>query len=385
PGQAKGSVGLSFGYGKKEAVQQEMQTGVNAYRLYNNFNAFQNVTLQKATGVHEFASVQMHSTMMGRDIIRETTLEVFNTKDVEVWNPVPKVSKDHQEIAVTSPGADLWEGFDRSIGHHFNLSIDLNACTGCGACVIACHAENNVPVVGKTEVRRSRDMHWLRIDRYYSSENSFEGDTEKKGAISGLGSSLSEYGEMERASENPQVAFQPVMCQHCNHAPCETVCPVAATSHGRQGQNHMAYNRCVGTRYCANNCPYKVRRFNWFLYNGNDEFDYYMNNDLGRMVLNPDVVVRSRGVMEKCSMCIQKTQLAILRAKRDGRKVKDEEFQTACSAACNTGAFVFGDINDKDSQIAEEKKDKRAYHLLEAVGTKPNVFYKTKVRNTNEA
>jgi len=141
-------------------------------------------------------------------------------------------------------------------------------------------------------------------------------------------------------SENPQVAFQPIMCQHCNHAPCETVCPVAASSHGRQGQNHMAYNRCVGTRYCANNCPYKVRRFNWFLYNENDEFDYHMNNDLGRMVINPDVTVRSRGVMEKCSMCIQMTQKTILDAKRDGREVNPDEFKTACSSACDSGAIV---------------------------------------------
>ncbi len=385
PGQAPGSVGLALGYGRKASIQREMQTGVNAYALYNNFSCVQNVTLEKANGTHEFACIQLHNTMMGRDIIRETTLEIFNTKDKEAWNPVPMVSKDHQEIPVSSPDADLWDEFDRSIGHHFNLSIDLNACTGCGACVIACHAENNVPVVGKTEMRRSRDMHWLRIDRYYSSEESFGMDAEKKDNISGLSSSLSEFGEMEHAAANPQVAFQPVMCQHCNHAPCETVCPVAATSHGRQGQNHMAYNRCVGTRYCANNCPYKVRRFNWFLYAENDEFDYNMNNDLGRMVLNPDVVVRSRGVMEKCSMCIQMTQKSILDAKKAGRPVKDEEFKTACSAACETGAIQFGDINDHDSVVYKEKHNERMYHLLESVGTKPNVFYQTKVRNTNEA
>ncbi|TNJ44325.1 TAT-variant-translocated molybdopterin oxidoreductase [Tamlana fucoidanivorans] len=386
PGQAKGTVGLSFGYGRTAGLKEEMQTGVNAYALYHNFNNVQNVTIEAASGEHEFASVQLHNTLMGRgDIVKETTLEIFNTKDKKHWNAVPVVSLNHEETPVTSPEVDLWDEFDRSIGHHFNLSIDLNACTGCGACVIACHAENNVPVVGKSEVRRSRDMHWLRIDRYYSSEVSFEGDNEKKDNISGLGSSLSEFGEMEHASDNPQVAFQPVMCQHCNHAPCETVCPVAATSHGRQGQNHMAYNRCVGTRYCANNCPYKVRRFNWFLYNGNDEFDYHMNDDLGRMVLNPDVVVRSRGVMEKCSMCIQMTQKTILDAKRDGREIKDGEFQTACSAACSSGAMVFGDINDKDSKVAKLKEDNRMYHLLEHVGTKPNVQYQTKVRNTTEA
>ncbi|RNC88442.1 MAG: 4Fe-4S dicluster domain-containing protein [Winogradskyella sp.] len=386
PGQAKGSVGLSFGYGRTAGVKEEMQTGVNAYALYQGFDTIQQVAISKASGEHEFACVQLHNTLMGRgDIIKETTLEIFNTKDKHYWNAIPEVSLNHIETPVTSPDVDLWDSFDRSIGHHFNLSIDLNACTGCGACVIACHTENNVPVVGKSEMRRSRDMHWLRIDRYYSSEDSFDQDIDKKENISGLGSSLSEFGEMENPADNPQVVFQPVMCQHCNHAPCETVCPVAATSHGRQGQNHMAYNRCVGTRYCANNCPYKVRRFNWFLYNENDEFDYFMNDDLGRMVLNPDVTVRSRGVMEKCTMCIQKTQKTILDAKRDGREIEDGEFQTACSAACGSGAMVFGDVNDKESKVAKLKEDDRMYHLLEYVGTKPNVFYHTKIRNTKEA
>jgi len=389
PGQAVGTVGLSFGYGKKAGMQAEMATGVNAYALYTNFSDVQSVTVEKAAGEHEFACIQSQKTLMGRgDIIKETTLEIFNTKDHAEWNHMPQVSLNHNEIPVTSPDADLWDEFDRSIGHHFNLSIDLNACTGCGACVIACHAENNVPVVGKAEMRRSRDMHWLRIDRYYSSEETFEQDNEKKDGMDGLWGekgSLGGFREMEDPSANPQVAFQPVMCQHCNHAPCETVCPVAATSHSRQGQNHMAYNRCVGTRYCANNCPYKVRRFNWFLYNNNDEFDFNMNNDLGKMVINPDVNVRSRGVMEKCSMCIQMTQKTILDAKRDGRVIKDGEFQTACSAACSSGAMVFGDVNDHDSKVAKLKEDDRMYHLLEHVGTKPNVFYHVKVRNTNEA
>lgn len=387
PGQATGSIGLSFGYGKKVGMKSEMQTGVNAYPLYQDFKNTQPATIEKAPGTHEFACIQLHKTLMGRgDIIKETTLEIFNTKDHAEWNHVPQVSLDHQEVPATS--VDLWAGFDRSIGHHFNLSIDLNACTGCGACVIACHAENNVPVVGKEEVRKSRDMHWLRIDRYYSSEETFEDDITKKNEMDGLWGekgSLSGFDEMENPATNPQVVFQPVMCQHCNHAPCETVCPVAATSHGRQGQNQMAYNRCVGTRYCANNCPYKVRRFNWFLYNNNDEFDYHMNNDLGKMVINPDVNVRSRGVMEKCSMCIQMTQKTILDAKRDGRLIKDGEFQTACSAACTNGAMVFGDINDKESQVSELAESERMYHLLEYLNTKPNVFYHVKVRNTNEA
>lgn len=380
PGQAVGTVGLAFGYGKKAAMKQEMQVGVNAYELYADFNANQSVSITKEEGEHEFACVQLHKTLMGRgDIIKETTLEIFNTKNAEEWNPVPMVSLDHAETPATE--VDLWGSFDRSVAHHFNLSIDLNACTGCGACVIACHAENNVPVVGKSEVRRSRDMHWLRIDRYYSSSESFDGDIELKDSASGLMNSRETFIGMEDPNENPQVAFQPVMCQHCNHAPCETVCPVAATSHGREGQNHMAYNRCVGTRYCANNCPYKVRRFNWFLYNKNEEFDYHMNDDLGRMVLNPDVNVRSRGVMEKCSMCIQMTQATKLKAKREGRPVKDGEFQTACSAACTSGAMIFGDVNDKESKVAELANSERMYHLLEHIGTKPNVFYHVKVRN----
>ncbi|MEN9322642.1 MAG: hypothetical protein RL699_422 [Bacteroidota bacterium] len=384
PGQANGTVGLALGYGKKASLKEEMQVGVNAYTLYQSFNNVQAVSISKANGEHEFACVQSQKTLMGRgDIIKETTLEIFNTKDAKEWNEVPMVSLDHKEVEATK--VDLWESFDRSVGHHFNLSIDLNACTGCGACVIACHAENNVPVVGKSEVRRSRDMHWLRIDRYYSSEDTFAQDDEKKENFKGLfgdKGSLGGFGQMEQPADNPQVAFQPVMCQHCNHAPCETVCPVAATSHSRQGQNHMAYNRCVGTRYCANNCPYKVRRFNWFLYSQNSEFDFHMNDDLGRMVINPDVNVRSRGVMEKCSMCIQMTQATILKAKNEGRAIKDGEFQTACSKACSSGAMVFGDVNDKESKVAELAAEDRMYHLLEHVGTKPNVFYHVKVRNS---
>ena len=385
PGQANGTVGLAFGYGKKLGLKDEMQVGINAYMFYENQNKVQEVSISSSNGIHEFACVQLHNTLMGRgDIVKETTLEIFNTKDKKYWNSVPKVSKNHIETEVTSPEVDIWQSFDRSIGHHFNLSIDLNSCTGCGACVIACHAENNVPVVGKEEVRKSRDMHWLRIDRYYSSDESFDSDNETKEKISGLGDSLTTFGKMENPSENPQVVFQPVMCQHCNHAPCETVCPVAATSHGRQGQNHMAYNRCIGTRYCANNCPYKVRRFNWFLYNKNDEFDYHMNNDLGRMVLNPDVVVRSRGVMEKCSFCIQMTQKTILDAKLEGREVKESDWSCACSDACDSGAMVFGDINDKESEISKLKESERMYHLLESVGTKPNVMYQAKIRNIDK-
>jgi molybdopterin-containing oxidoreductase family iron-sulfur binding subunit len=380
PGQADGTVSLALGYGRTKGMKEEMMTGVNAYVLNDNFKNFQTVTIEKVEGIHEFACVQLHHTMMGRDIIKETTLDTYNNTSLNpatTWNKKTKVSLEHKNVAASS--VTLWDNHDTTIGHHFNLSIDLNGCTGCGACVIACHAENNVPVVGKAEIRNSRDMHWLRIDRYYSSDMNDEVADEMELGV------LDKFGQMEIPSNNPQVAFQPVMCQHCNNAPCETVCPVAATTHGHQGQNQMAYNRCVGTRYCANNCPYKVRRFNWFKYKENDEFDFHMNDDLGRMVLNPDVVVRSRGVMEKCSMCIQKTQLAILQAKNEGRVVADGEFQTACSSACSSNAIVFGDVNDKTSQVAKLVEDQRAYHLLDAIGTKPNVVYHVKVRNTNES
>ena len=388
PGQANGSLGLAFGYGRTNGMKKEMLTGKNAYAFYNDFNTFQaNATIKVLSEEHEFACIQLHNTLMGRgDIVKETDLATYNDSSLDpkhTWNKVPVVSMDHKEVEATS--VDLWDSFDRSVGHHFNLSIDLNACTGCGACVIACHAENNVPVVGKEEVRKSRDMHWLRIDRYYSHEETFGEDVETKLAGTGVNGYKDTMAELEDPSENPSVAFQPVMCQHCNHAPCETVCPVAATSHGRQGQNHMAYNRCVGTRYCANNCPYKVRRFNWFKYAENSEFDYNMNDDLGKMVLNPDVTVRSRGVMEKCSLCMQMTQATILKAKKEGRPVNTNEFETACSNACSTGAMVFGDVNNKEDEVTSLADDSRAYHLLEHIGTRPNVVYQVKVKNTTEA
>ncbi|MCX8522507.1 TAT-variant-translocated molybdopterin oxidoreductase [Chryseobacterium formosus] len=387
-GQADGSVGLALGYGKKDSGATA-DTGVNAYPLFDGSNlVISNVTLQKTGEDHEFAGVQLQNTMMGRyDIAKEVPLADFLNvafdDEHKGWNK----PLEYHTISGALPAGkiDLWDAFDDTDGPHFNLSVDLNSCTGCGACIIACQAENNVPVVGKEEIRMSRDMFWLRIDRYYSSKQDltvYDGLAQGKAVPELYGSSvLGIEGALENPAENPDVIFQPVMCQHCNHAPCETVCPVAATSHSKQGQNHMAYNRCIGTRYCANNCPYKVRRFNWFTYNLNDKFDFNMNNDLGRMVLNPDVVVRTRGVMEKCSLCIQMTQATILEAKKENRKVKDGEFQTACSKACSTGSLQFGDMNDKESHVRKIYSDNRRYHLLEEIGTKPNVFYHTKVRN----
>lgn len=390
PGQAEGSVGLALGYGKKNSGATA-DTGVNAYPLFDGSNlVISNVKLEKTGEDHEFAGIQLQNTLMGRyEIAKEVPLADFLNvafdDEHKGWNK----PLEYHTISGALPARkiDLWDAFDDTDGPHFNMSIDLNSCTGCGSCIIACQAENNVPVVGKEEIRMSRDMYWLRIDRYYSSRQKvevYEGLKEGMAVPELYGTAFGDGGALNHPADNPDVIFQPVMCQHCNHAPCETVCPVAATSHGKQGQNHMAYNRCIGTRYCANNCPYKVRRFNWFTYNLNDKFDFNMNNDLGRMVLNPDVVVRTRGVMEKCSMCIQMTQTTILEAKKENRIVKDGEFQTACSKACTTGSIQFGDMNDKTSEIRKLYADNRRYYLLEEIGTKPNVFYHTKVRNRVE-
>ncbi|WBV51067.1 TAT-variant-translocated molybdopterin oxidoreductase [Chryseobacterium gambrini] len=390
PGQADGSVGLALGYGKKDSGATA-DTGVNAYPLFDGSNlVVSNVKIEKTGEDHEFAGIQLQNTLMGRyEIAKEVPLADFLNvafdDEHDGWNK----PLEYHTISGALPARkiDLWDAFDDTDGPHFNLSIDLNSCTGCGACIIACQAENNVPVVGKEEMRMSRDMYWLRIDRYYSSRQKvevYEGLKEGMAVPELYGTAFGDGGALNHPADNPDVIFQPVMCQHCNHAPCETVCPVAATSHGKQGQNHMAYNRCIGTRYCANNCPYKVRRFNWFTYNLNDKFDFNMNNDLGRMVLNPDVVVRTRGVMEKCSMCIQMTQTTILEAKKENRIVKDGEFQTACSKACSTGSIKFGDMNDKESEVRKQYASNRRYYLLEEIGTKPNVFYHTKVRNRVE-
>jgi len=229
-------------------------------------------------------------------------------------------------------------------------------------------------------VRRTRDMAWLRIDRYYTSDM-----TRKKAEEEHVGARTM-YLDMENPSNNPKVTFQPIMCQHCNHAPCETVCPVLATNHSTEGLNQMAYNRCIGNRYCANNCPFKVRRFNWFNYAGNSDFADInpAQQDLGRMVLNPDVVVRARGVMEKCSMCVQRLQAGKLEAKKAGHPVKDGAIKTACQQACPTHAISFGDLNDKDSQVTKDRENERNYFLLEEVGIKPTVSYLVKVRNQEE-
>jgi Fe-S-cluster-containing dehydrogenase component len=240
-------------------------------------------------------------------------------------------------------------------GYKWGMTIDLNACNGCSACIVACQAENNIPVVGKDEVRRRRIMHWIKIDRYYSEDEA-----------------------------NPKVYFQPLACQHCSNAPCENVCPVSATTHSSEGLNQVTYNRCVGTKYCINNCPYRVRRFNWFRYTANKVFDFNAASDLGKMVLNPDVTVRERGVVEKCSFCVQRIQEKKLQAKLENRILEDFEIKPACMQACPSQAIVFGNLKDQNSKVSKLFSDPRCYHLLEELHTLPSAGFLTKVRNDDK-
>lgn len=386
PGQAPGSIGLALGYGRTlENLKVAKGVGVNAFPFMSMMNETiqpiaANVSVKKTDETHRFAATQIQHTIMGREeyLLREVSLKEFKEKDKAYWNPPVELTV-HGGGKKSVNEVDLWDAFPRP-GHKWGMSIDMNLCFGCGACVVACTAENNVAIVGKDEVRKTRDMFWLRIDRYYSSDmNVVKGKEEGKG-------SREMYIEMENPSANPKVTFQPMLCQHCNHAPCETVCPVLATSHSTEGLNMMTYNRCIGTRYCANNCPYKVRRFNWFNYTANEWFADVnpAQQELGRMVLNPDVVVRTRGVMEKCSMCVQRLQAAKLEAKKAGQPIKDGTVKTACQAACSSGAIIFGDLNDKDSEVTKASVDERSYYLLEDIGVKPSNSYKLKVRNIEE-
>ncbi|MFN8144045.1 MAG: TAT-variant-translocated molybdopterin oxidoreductase [Bacteroidia bacterium] len=380
PGQTPGTASLAIGYGRTVAGKVADNRGVNAYPFCSmsggNLSMYvSGVDVQKtADDDYMLAATQTHHTMMGRAIVKETTLAEY-IKNPGAGNEEEMLTVrtgKGEEVKKKAGELNLWADFD-SGNHHWGMSIDLNSCIGCGACVVACTAENNVSVVGKDEVNRSREMHWIRIDRYYSS------DADPKEGESG------DIKKMEDPSDMPRVVFQPIMCQHCAHAPCETVCPVIATSHSSEGLNQMTYNRCVGTRYCANNCPYKVRRFNWFQYSDNAQFDFNMNDDLGKMVLNPDVVVRSRGVMEKCSMCVQRLQEGKLTAKKEGRKLVDGEVNTACAQSCPTHAITFGDYNNPDSVLNKMwKPEERSYHLLGELNVQPNVYYQTKVRNIEE-
>ena len=425
PGMPANTIAISLGYGHTEKDNYNLgkvsveAAGENAYKMLEMRDGFiqytrtKGVTIENANEITKIARTQTHQTYLGREtIIQEAILKDYQDVDNLIAKKYdPKITMDGKKVEPTDisiwdidsdgygadkdemskyekkdnikPGTeDNWlvrqrqrdeyaaDTFEYNT-HHWGMVIDLNTCTGCSACLVACSMENNVPVVGKTEVENRREMHWMRIDRYYTASTNDGSD----------------YANLKKVSENPEVVFQPMMCQHCNNAPCETVCPVAATTHSSEGLNQMTYNRCVGTKYCANNCPYKVRRFNWFKYHNNSEFDYNMNNALGKMVLNPDVTVRSRGVMEKCSLCAQKIQEGKLAAKRESRKVRDGEVVTACASACPTNAITFGDLNNRESEIVkvlEPELDKRAYNVLHEINTRPNVWYLTKVRNQEE-
>jgi molybdopterin-containing oxidoreductase family iron-sulfur binding subunit len=389
PGQAAGTIGLALGYGRIAAGKVANERGVNAYPLLPTnkqgivqYSVSSGVSLELVGDTYFIAQTQTHNTYMGREtVIQDATLAE--------WINDPKAGRFEPKIATAEGPVDpqelsLWDGHTYP-NHHWAMVVDMNSCTGCGACTIACQVENNVPVVGKDEVLNRREMHWMRIDRYYSS-----------GPVNGDASVFTQYDEMEVAAQNPEVTFQPMMCQHCNNAPCETVCPVVATTHSSEGLNQMTYNRCIGTRYCANNCPYKVRRFNWFKYHDNEQFagvNTPMNDDYTKMVLNPDVTVRARGVMEKCSMCVQRIQSGKLQAKRERRRPVDGEIVTACASSCPADAITFGDLRDPDSEISqlldmtEEGKvqNPRAYNVLREIGVRPNVFYLTKIRNKEQA
>lgn len=384
PGLPKGVVAVAVGYGRTAAGKTANGIGANAFALVVNSNGYFNYATSGASvsdskGKYNIAATQTHHTMMGREIVKETTLEEYR-KDPKAGNEQILLATNSAKVGkngkATPQELDLWDNFEYK-NHFWNMAIDLNSCIGCGSCVVSCSAENNVPVVGKDEVRRSREMHWMRIDRYYTSDMNEE-VAEKQGV-----GAIDKFLAMEVPStgDSLEVVFQPVMCQHCNQAPCETVCPVLATTHSLEGLNQMTYNRCIGTRYCANNCPYKVRRFNWFRYNENEQFDFNMFDDMGKMVLNPDVTVRSRGVMEKCSMCIQRIQAGKLSAKKKSERPADGSIKTACQQACPTNAITFGDFNDENSLVRKVWNDERKYQLLEEVGTQPSVYYLTKIRN----
>lgn len=347
PGQAANTISVALGYGRQIAGKVGNGVGRNMFALTSFENGTQKFWMGSAevrtTGkTYELALSQTHHSMEGRPIVRETNFDKWQL-DPKSGNELRDIHKKHHVSLYPEPEFK---------GHHWGMAVDLSSCVGCGNCSISCQAENNVQVIGKEQVRNRRIMHWIRIDRYFSND-----------------------------AENPAVYHQPVMCQHCDNAPCENVCPVSATPHSEEGLNQMAYNRCVGTKYCVNNCPYKVRRFNWFQYVQNPAFDYASNSDLGRMVLNPDVTVRSRGVVEKCSFCVQRIQEKKAETKVTGRKLEDGEIQPACVQSCPADALVFGDLKNPESKISKFFKNERNYHLLEELHTLPSVGYLTKVRN----
>lgn len=350
PGQNYDTISIALGYGHTNFGKVANGIGVNAYKLQKLSNTrvvyYSPVESYVATGdVVKMAQTQEHNSMEGRPIVREASLNEYLKEPAAGTEHQREFDKEYLSL-YDEPKYD---------GYHWGMSIDLNSCIGCNACIIGCQSENNIPVVGKKQVELRRVMHWIRIDRYYS-EN----------------------------PENPRVFFQPMTCQHCDHAPCENVCPVSATNHSNEGLSQMAYNRCVGTKYCINNCPYKVRKFNWYRFATNKAFDFNMNEDLGRLVLNPDVTVRERGVVEKCTFCVQRIQAKKLEAKLENKPLKDIDLLTACAQACPTRAIKFGNTLDKESVVAKLDKDPRNYHVLEELHTLPSIGYLTLVRNMTE-
>ncbi|MET0572584.1 MAG: TAT-variant-translocated molybdopterin oxidoreductase [Pedobacter agri] len=362
PGQAQGTASIALGYGRTKVGKAGNDVGKNAFPFVTFVNGTMqyasNITITPTGGYYELAQTQTHHSFEGRAVIKEATFKEY-LKDASAGNH----KGEHKDY-------DLWDQYEKP-GNNWVMAIDLNACTGCGSCIVACNVENNIPVVGRDEVRRRREMHWIRIDRSYRYETK-DGDVTKEKEIAKL-------EDLDHVS----VVHQPMLCQHCDHAPCETVCPVLATVHSSDGLNHMAYNRCVGTRYCANNCPYKVRRFNWFNYWNDSRFDNYLNNEFTQLVLNPDVTTRSRGVMEKCSMCIQRIQGGKLQAKLEKRPLKDGDIKMACQEACSANAIIFGDSNDPNSEVSKALRSERIYYVLEEINVKPGIGYMTKIRNTD--
>ena len=354
PGQAVGTFSLALGYGRLKAGRAGNNVGVNAYPLVNNnganFERWNAVSIKKTGKKHLLAQTQTHHSMEGREIIKELSLNEYSSNH--------DLPKDDQHTKDHANNNTLYKEFKYD-GHHWAMAIDLNSCTGCSNCVLSCQAENNIPIVGKEEVSRVHEMHWLRIDRYYTGDEN-----------------------------NLKVVFQQMMYQHCYNAPVEKVIPGLATTHSSEGLNQMTYNRCVGTRYCANNCPYKVRRFNWFDYTNVDTMKdnlhdpLGMTSDLKRMVLNPDVTVRAKGVIEKCSFCSQRIQEKKLLAKLENRPLDDGEIVPACAQSCPANAIVFGDLNDRASEVAQLFKTNRKYRVLEEIHTEPSIGYLTKIRNT---
>jgi len=340
PGQPADALTLHFGYGRRRTGRVGTGTGFDAFalRASDALWVVPSVSIRKTGARYPLATTQEHFSMEGRRLVRVGTLEELAKN--------PGFAREMDE----APPKDLnfFQPF-KSEGYAWGLAVDLNACTGCNACVLACQSENNIPTVGKDQVQRGREMHWLRIDRYY------EGDPEA-----------------------PETHHQPVLCMHCEQAPCEVVCPVGATNHSSEGLNDMVYNRCVGTRYCSNNCPYKVRRFNFFKYN--DE-----KTPVLKLLHNPDVTVRSRGVMEKCTYCVQRINGARIEAEKENRLIRDGEIVTACQQACPAEAIAFGDINDPGSRVSQWKAQPTNYGLLEFLNTRPRTSYLAKLRNPNPA